>query len=498
MDFFTQCIKRILLLTALMSLDVFTCGLSQASDQIPPGVMVSEASLITALAEADEHLKEEPGVEIAVHQGVLAYQQKQYAAALSHLEASGSKRIAASYYTVLCLIHLDRIDDALQVLNVMRRNPATPEIIDVGVAQALINSGKESEGLDLLQDYTANHPEDSMALALLKKEQAAQNKEPSESSARAVAGLENSPIIPPEPQPERNWNLTFLTGYDYDSNVVRAPMFQGLGSTFQRADSSWINALYGDYRFIQEDDMVAGATASLFMADRFQLSLFDTFNVSGGAYANRAFGDIVIGANYQFVNTLLGNEQFSAEHRLVGNATLLEGSFGHSTVYYEFDANDLNIAALIPAQEQSGTSNSIGATQAIYLFEGAGRLFGGYRYGTNNADGDDFDYHSHMLTTRVEVPVNGQGWLSNWVCDAEFRVFFDRYANPNSLDFMGNRRSDNRKEVRTGLQKYLTEHLSLRFDYTYATSDSNVANLFGVGFYDYDRHAVTSQLIYDF
>lgn len=103
-----------------------------------------------------------------------------------------------------------------------------------------------------------------------------------------------------------------------------------------------------------------------------------------------------------------------------------------------------------------------------------------------------------MLTSRVEVPVNGQGWLSNWVCDAEFRIFFDRYANPNSLDFMGNRRSDNRAEVRTGLQKYLTEHLSLRFDYTYAKSDSNVANLFGVGFYDYDRHAITSQLIYDF
>lgn len=137
-------------------------------------------------------------------------------------------------------------------------------------------------------------------------------------------------------------------------------------------------------------------------------------------------------------------------------------------------------------------------TQAICLFEGAVRLFGGYRFGKNNAGGADFDFKSHMVTARIETPLNGDGWMANWIADAECRVFFDRYANANSLDFMERKRSADRVEVRSGLQKFLTEHSSRRFDYTSVKSNSNVANLFGVGFSDYDRHAITSQLIYDF
>ena len=68
----------------------------------------------------------------------------------------------------------------------------------------------------------------------------------------------------------------------------------------------------------------------------------------------------------------------------------------------------------------------------------------------------------------------------------------------NSLDFRGRARNDTRTEVRAGIQHYLTELLSLRLDYTYVNSDSNVANLFGVRFYDYGRHVISTQLIYDF
>jgi len=38
----------------------------------------------------------------------------------------------------------------------------------------------------------------------------------------------------------------------------------------------------------------------------------------------------------------------------------------------------------------------------------------------------------------------------------------------------------------------------LRLDYSFIESDSNVANLFGVGFYSYQRHILSTQLIYDF
>lgn len=485
--------------TALLaSSGVCSLALAQSPAALSRPISSSDQTLMAAFAEADAGLAEDVGLEIAVHQAVLAYQQDRYSEALEQLQSSGSQRMAAKYFQGLALIRLNRVDEASQVLNELRSNPQVPELIDVGIAQALLDSGSSDEAIKLLQEHTTLHPEDVSAAELLRTVNPAAAPE-ANMSAMEVPYPEGDILASTAPAEEpRNWNLSFLTGYDYDTNVVRAPTFSGLGSGFQHADSSWITALIGDYRVIQEQDLVVGTIGSIFYADRFNLNQYDTLNVVGGMYANRSIGDVIVGVNYQFVDTLMNGSQFSAEHRLVTNVSLLEGTFGHSTAYYEFDANNLKTAALIPAQQQSGTTNAVGLTQAVYLFEGAGRLFGGYRFAKNNADGADFDYDSHMLTARIEAPLNGDGVLSNWIGDAEYRAFFDRYDSPNSLDFMGNKRSDNRGEVRTGLQKFLTEHLSVRFDYTYVTSDSNVANLFGVGFYDYDRHAITSQLIYDF
>ncbi|MCH7724936.1 MAG: hypothetical protein IH991_00435, partial [Planctomycetes bacterium] len=49
-----------------------------------------------------------------------------------------------------------------------------------------------------------------------------------------------------------------------------------------------------------------------------------------------------------------------------------------------------------------------------------------------------------------------------------------------------------------GLQFIINPKVSIRTDYTYINSDSNVANLFGVRFFDFDRHLLQTLLIYDF
>ena len=82
--------------------------------------------------------------------------------------------------------------------------------------------------------------------------------------------------------------------------------------------------------------------------------------------------------------------------------------------------------------------------------------------------------------------------------DSEVRYFWDNYDHPNSLDFFERPREDGRVEFRVGLQKLLSAQLKMRLDYSFIDSDSNVANLFGVGFYSYQRHVLSTQLIYDF
>ena len=89
-------------------------------------------------------------------------------------------------------------------------------------------------------------------------------------------------------------------------------------------------------------------------------------------------------------------------------------------------------------------------------------------------------------------------FLNDCVFDAEYRYFRDSYDNANSLDLFGRSRRDNRHEFRSGLQKYFSKQVSVRLDYTYVNNQSNVANLFDVHFYEYNRHIVSTQLIYDF
>jgi hypothetical protein len=296
--------------------------------------------------------------------------------------------------------------------------------------------------------------------------------------------------------PNRRWNLAIVNGYEYDTNVALAPSIAltGLGSLNQKIDSRYQLASFGEYRFIQREDLVAGLIGSTYDSFQFRLQQYNIQDYMGGMYSNLALGPkFILGGRYEFHDTLLGGNQFTTDHRVTPNLTYREGDFGHFTSFYEFEALDVKGLALIPAQRRTGNINAIGATQAIYLANGNGRLYLNYRYENAQTQGTDFDRNTHQLGVRLEYPLPGK-----MVLNTEFRQFFDNYNNPNSLDFLGHRRFDNRIEVRTGLQKFLNAHLSIRVDHVYTNNQSNVANLFGTSFYSYHRNTLATQLIYDF
>ncbi len=295
--------------------------------------------------------------------------------------------------------------------------------------------------------------------------------------------------------PDRRWNLATVNGYEYDTNVALAPGFliTGLGAAAHRPDSRYTFANFGEYRFIQQQDLVAGFIGSTYDTFQFHLPQYNIQDYMGGIYANQAFGDKILGGRYEFHESLLGGKQFTTDHRVTPNFTFREGSFGHVTAFYEFEALTVNGLALTPAQRRTGNINAVGVTQAIYLANGNGRLFLNYRYENAATQGTDFDRNTNQISARVEYPLPGK-----MVFNAEFRQFFDNYMHANSLDFLGHRRFDNRIEFRTGVQKFLTDHWSLRVDYVYINNTSNVANLFGTSFYSYHRNVIGAQMIYDF
>ena len=455
--------------------------------------------------------------ELLLQEVIIAFDHQDYAAALQILDEMPASP-ASEYYRGLCLLRTGAPAAAVNVLQAVRDDGETPEELRLDTSIALLKSGRPGMAAAELDDMLSFDPENGHAryfLGLAMYEQgdnesarehielAAQFDETLEPyrdafraydqrlGAAALGGYQ--PLQAPQSEPRR-WNLSFLTGFEYDSNVPLTPVFSGLGGNIEREDSRMVVGLFGDYRFIQDSDEVVGVTGSAYTNFHFDLDQFDVQTYSTSAYWNRAFGDWIAGVTYSFGETLLDRSQFATSHRLTGSVTKRWEECGHTTGFYEYEYLDLAGLSLIPAQNRTGHTNSVGVTQAWYFGpQNLGRIYAGYRFDNTDAYGSDFDMNSHMLNARVEYPI-----FEDLVVDAEARQFWDEYSNGNSLDFFERSREDQRLELRTGIQKYINQNTSLRVDYTYVDSDSNVANLFGVDFYSYQKHVLSALLIYDF
>jgi tetratricopeptide (TPR) repeat protein len=298
------------------------------------------------------------------------------------------------------------------------------------------------------------------------------------------------------PPADRRWNLAFLSGYEYDTNVAIAPSIipLGLGTNSHLRDSRWVVSSFGEYRLVQRDDWVLGLLESTYDSFQFNLFRYNIQDYMGGIYSNFSLAkDWILGIRYEFHETLLDGHQFITEHRLTPNLTYREGDFGHFTTFYEFNPITVTGLALIPAQNRSGPVNTVGATQAFYMFNGAGRFYLNYLYQTAKTLGTDFDRATNSVDARIEIPLPFK-----IVGNMEARYFWDDYRFPNSLDFFGRPRTDRRIEARVGAQKFLNDHLSIRVDYIYTDNQSNVRNLFDQSFYSYNRSLLSALMVYDF
>lgn len=459
--------------------------------------------------------------ELAVGEGIQQFARGRYMQALEQLENSPPTEVTAAYYRALSHLGLGQPESAIGELEtVVAAADAPAEArLDLGMAQVL--AGRNSEAVSSLEKYLAESPDDAVAeyflgVALYRTGQK-QRSQPHFLAAADEPGIGefaseyNRMLTTPDrvfrspaaagaqaqapAEPPKNYNLTFLSAYEHDSNLTLSPVFNGLGDNIARDADRMILALFGDVRVAESSNWVVGLTGSVFSSFHAteETNNFDLQDYMGGAYANYLMGPFLSGVHYEYHDTRLQGDKFGGEHRLVPNVSILEGEFGHTTFFYEYDNATVYVPALISAQDRSADVHAVGVTQAIYTTEGKGRVFAGYRFEQAYAEGADFDRQTSQVNGRIEQPI-----CEKLIVDGGIRYFWDNYSNPNSLDILGRSRDDERLECRAGTQWFITDCLSARVDYTYVNADSNVANLFGVRFFDFNRHVLSTQMIIDF
>ena len=465
---------------------------------------------------AAAHQTDPVSAELALQRAVEAFGDGDYRLALELVEGLPRPTAASKYLRGLCLLRLGRPEEADKVLELLG-NGETPEaemVVDAAIAR--LHAGYPEEAVDSLSSHVTDHPDDShahfflglslMELGLVDEAQQQWDLAAADANMVPYRDFFNQRTTPLPPRlfdesleaqrAARPWNLGVFAGYEFDSNLPLAPFFQGLGSDIEREDSRIALGLYGGFRLRDDDDYNVGVFGSAYTTHQFRIHEFDVQTYSGGAYINRNqdLDGWFLGANYEFSNTLLDEEQFAADHRLTlsGTRTMLDDDV--LTTYYRYNVLDIDGPALIAAQHRSANVHAVGATYAMTMDDDArGRLVVGYRFDEADAKGRDFEMSGHLANALLEYRLT-----ADLIGSSEVRYFWDNYDHPNSLDFFERPREDERVELRVGLQKLLSAQLKLRLDYSFIESDSNVANLFGVGFYSYQRHILSTQLIYDF
>ncbi|GAA5506450.1 hypothetical protein Rcae01_01903 [Novipirellula caenicola] len=393
---------------------------------------------------------------------------KYLAAGYLHLDRAVESEMAVDLY--LSENAKDSYSHFLRGLAILRQNQ--PERAE----HSLRNAGYDESQMTQIQQVAMQVPVDvAQRLGTITGTQA------------ATGSLVDSRRIP-----DKNYNLTILFAGEFDSNVPLQPKFSGLGSNIDYEDYRFLMASFLDLQLLTSDVGNLGLVGSTYNTFQVDLNRFNIQDYMGGAYVNGLLFEKLVGSlRYEFHHTLVDESRFASEHRLTPSLSRLS-TYGHTTMFYEFNPVDARAPALIAAQEQSAETHRFGVTQALYTFGGNGRVYAGYQYAETNADGSDFDRTSNMVTGRIERP-----FCDSWIADLDVRFVWDDYDNPNSLDFFGRPRDDDRLEVRTGLQKNFVRPVSLRLDYTYINNDSSdTENLFGVQFYDYARHIFSTQLIF--
>ena len=445
-------------------------------------------------------------------------------AALTAFEQISVGDVAKTYSKAMWLLNEGKTDAAATLLEQICDAPDAPLDTRKYLATAYLHSRKPEAAKKVINEFLVDHSTDAYAIYLrgVAEVQLDDLETASETFQMAGYSVDEAQYIqlammqvpvdaqqrlltvrPPEgrqaaqtpslgrAQLNRPFNFTVLMATDYDSNVPLRPFFTGLGSNFKHSDARFVTAASGDLKVVDREDVNAGLLAGIYNTYQYNLTQFNIGDYMGGGYTNVLLTDKWLASlRYEFHTTLVNDTQFSNDHRLTPSVTRLQEN-GHTTGYFEYNPIDNRAPQLIDAQNQSVDNYRVGATQALYTFGGQGRLYAGYQYSDAFAQGTDFDRHSNMITGRIERPM-----AKGWIWDLDTRYAFDDYENGNSLDFNDRARKDRRVEVRTGVQKNFKLPVSFRLDYTYIDNSSNTANLFGVQFYDYERHVISTQLIF--
>ena len=304
----------------------------------------------------------------------------------------------------------------------------------------------------------------------------------------------------------KRWDLSFTVMGQYDSNVVLLPLGtsppHGVSGISQQHD--WRTALFarGEYRPIQTETWLGGASYAVYQSFHQSLSGFDVENHTPSVFLQRQFGPFQARMQYSFDYIKVGRLPFLVSHTVQPMFTLSEGYHAFTQVQFRYQAKDFQDARFEGNSFRDGKNWLAGATQYVLFADNTGNVRLGYTYDTDRTGGGsptvavigtqtnaDWAYSGHRITAGVGLPA-----VLTYKIDFDFNYYWLNYANPTSfapgaLDELTTFKRRDQIWTLTGtIGRDFTEWLSASIQYAYTRDQSTISS------FDYNR-SVTSFMI---
>ena len=181
-----------------------------------------------------------------------------------------------------------------------------------------------------------------------------------------------------------------------------------------------------------------------------------------------------LGYSYNF--TLAEADPFSSAHQVTTALTTRPHEqamtrFHHRLSIEEFKEDGFNSAI----SSRDGIDNAAGITQYVFCCGQEHYLFGGYEFSVKDAQGDNFDRHSHKL-------IGGAGLLLPYDVRVEL---YGEYAADDYGNFVSTRsRQTHRHAGSVTVKREIVEGFTASLSYSYTDENANFEEL------DFTRHVL--------
>jgi tetratricopeptide (TPR) repeat protein len=297
----------------------------------------------------------------------------------------------------------------------------------------------------------------------------------------------------------KRWDLSLTAMSQFDNNVVLLPLGTsppgGTSGISQKQDYRTSMFARAEYRPLQTETWLGGASYGVYQSFHSKLSGFDVEDHTPAVFLQRQFGSFQTRMQYTFDYIKVGRSPFLISHSIQPMFTLSEGYHAFTQIQFRYQNKDFQHGRFLSNSLRDGKNWLAGVTQYALFADNTGNFRLGYTFDTDRTGGGspsfavigdqtnaDWAYAGHRLSAGIGLPA-----VLTYKIDLDFNYYRQIYANPNSFahglagDITTFKRQDHIYTFTGTMGRDFTEWLSASLQYAYTRDQSNVSS------FDYNR-----------